>query len=407
VAVALGLVAVLAYGGARWYDAHQQELAYAQWEARSTAYAVPVPSLDPSTDAFGEDPTSASTPDDDAGAAFIRGYYADIAAHRLRAAYAASKQSVPYATFAAWYKDVRSMVVERIAPLGAAGEGKYTVTVTVRESVSTSRYAVLMDVGQDMGGWHVYGSTVRLLPSSVGTVDASTLPEAPLPVPAPLPNDLPLLVTNAEFSAALGSKHPPFVLDAREDEEYVYGNLPGAQHHIRMADVIAGRWAELPVDQPVYVLCWSGIRGKEVAEFLRGKGVPARYVEKGASGWVAWGGDWEGDITFTAVHPESRYSLVFTTADARRLADQGVVLVDARPVAKYEAWHIPGSVNVPIMSTPTASLPEVLGRVPPGSNVITVCDDYVNCFDARISGLKLEVTGSTFLGRYASPWEWR
>jgi hypothetical protein len=45
-------------------------------------------------------------------------------------------------------------------------------------------------------------------------------------------------------------------------------------------------------------------------------------------------------------------------------------------------------------------------QVAPGSRVITVCDGYVNCFDAKITGVELEQRGHTFLGRYNKPWEY-
>ena len=91
-----------------------------------------------------------------------------------------------------------------------------------------------------------------------------------------------------------------FILDAREDEEYEIGHMPGSTH-IRFADLLAGMWGDLPEDQEIYVLCWSGIRGKELTEFLRSKAVNARYIEEGADGWVADGGVWEGEIKFSKV----------------------------------------------------------------------------------------------------------
>jgi len=34
-----------------------------------------------------------------------------------------------------------------------------------------------------------------------------------------------------------------------------------------------------------------------------------------------------------------------------------------------------------------------------------VCDSFVNCFDAVLTGTELERRGHIFLGRYNSPWE--
>lgn len=72
--------------------------------------------------------------------------------------------------------------------------------------------------------------------------------------------DLPLTITNEEFLAVDNA----FVLDAREDEEYEYGFYVGSTH-IRFADILDGQWSTLPTDKVVYIMCWSGIRGSEVA----------------------------------------------------------------------------------------------------------------------------------------------
>ncbi len=98
------------------------------------------------------------------------------------------------------------------------------------------------------------------------------------------------------------------MLDAREDEEFAIGNYPGS-HHLRFADIKAGEWIQLPTDQIIYVLCWSGIRGKEVADFLRSKKILARYVERGADGWVSFGGKWLGEIKFRSVYKQDQYKV--------------------------------------------------------------------------------------------------
>jgi rhodanese-related sulfurtransferase len=171
--------------------------------------------------------------------------------------------------------------------------------------------------------------------------------------------------------------------------------------------LVAGEWIGLPTDRTIYVLCWSGIRGKEVAEFLRSKGFVARFLESGSDGWVSEGGEWNGNIKFVQKYADPRYQIVFSTAQARQYEQDGVVFVDSRPAATYDKWHIPGSVNIPIIYTATVNTETVLAQVPPSSTVVTVCDDFVSCFDAKITGVKLEQRGHTFLGRYNKPWEYR
>jgi len=215
-----------------------------------------------------------------------------------------------------------------------------------------------------------------------------------------------IMITNQEFrDSILSGKNDYLVLDAREDVEYENGYFPGSLH-IRFADLMAGRWAELPTDKFIYVICWSGIRGKEVADFLRTKAIVASYLENGADGWVEYGGEWIGGIKFLARYTDPRYQLVFSTEETRKMVQEGVVLVDTREPARFQKSHIAGSVNIPIMYTPSAELETAFGQVPAGSRVITVCDGYVNCVDAKITGVELERRGHQFLGRFNKPWEY-
>jgi rhodanese-related sulfurtransferase len=169
---------------------------------------------------------------------------------------------------------------------------------------------------------------------------------------------------------------------------------------------LAGQWEILPRDKFIYVFCWSGMRGKEVAEFLRTKNLVASYLENGADGWVNFGGTWTGGVKFSDQYPDERYQIVFSTDEVKALAAQGIFLVDTREPERFAVSHIVGSVNIPIMYTPTADLNTVFSHVPAGSSVITVCDGYINCFDAKITGVELERRGYQFLGRYNKPWEY-
>lgn len=211
---------------------------------------------------------------------------------------------------------------------------------------------------------------------------------------------LPLTVTNEEFAAT----EDAFILDAREDEEYEYGFYSGSTH-IRFADILDGQWSTLPTDRVVYVMCWSGIRGSEVAAYLREKGIVAQALEEGASGWVEDGGAWEGEVLFLSVYTGEQYTKLFSTDETKALQEEGIVLVDTRR-QEGDSQVIPGSVFVSAFYTPTPELEALLVQVPPGSRFVTICDDFVSCFDAKIVGVKLEKRGNTFLGRYASPWEY-
>ncbi|MDZ5663571.1 thioredoxin domain-containing protein [Nocardioides sp. S-58] len=78
-----------------------------------------------------------------------------------------------------------------------------------------------------------------------------------------------------------------YVVDVREADEVAGGRVPGAVH-IPMNEV-PGRVAELPKDQPVFVICQSGGRSRQVTGHLRAQGVPAVNVAGGTGGWAQRG----------------------------------------------------------------------------------------------------------------------
>jgi rhodanese-related sulfurtransferase len=215
--------------------------------------------------------------------------------------------------------------------------------------------------------------------------------------------NLPISISNEDFST-IESTHP-FTLDARENEEYDIGHYPNSTH-IRFADLLNGDWQKLPTDQTVYVFCWSGIRGKMVADFLRTKNIVARYFESGADGWVKDGGTWDGEIAFSSKYSADQYKRLYNSAEVHAAVDSGTLLVDTRQKADYDKSHIGGSINISALFTPSVELAYQLANVAPTASIITVCNDFVSCFDAKIVGVRLEALGHTFLGRYSTPWDY-
>ncbi len=214
-----------------------------------------------------------------------------------------------------------------------------------------------------------------------------------------MPIDSEITVNNEDFEKLLKSDPNIFILDAREDEEYEIGHMPGSTH-IRFADLLAGMWGDLPEDQEIYVLCWSGIRGKEVTEFLRSKAVNARYIEEGADGWVADGGVWDGEIKFSKVYGDARYNEMLSKTEFEKEVENGAFIVDSRVQENYLKSHMEGSINLPLIYTPSKDIEKLLDSVPEGKSVITICDGWVSCFDAKMTGIKLEKKGHKFIGRY-------
>lgn len=215
------------------------------------------------------------------------------------------------------------------------------------------------------------------------------------------------IVSNRELKEIIESwKSDYMILDAREDIEYTIGGIPWSTH-IRFADLKNGEWSNLPKDRHIYVICWSGMRGKEVHTFLSKQWVSNRYLEKWVDDWVKSGGVWRWEIKFSHIYSDPRYSQVLSTANTQWKVSDGVLLVDVRSPQKYKDYHISWSISVPLMETPSSQVDTILAQVPPRKKIITICDEYINCFTAKIVWIELEKRGAIFIGRYNKPWEWK
>ncbi len=401
VAVGVAILALSA-GGAWLYGRYAQKQALNEWLVQDKQYqqgdqeststpAISGDNLDQLTLGNAALPTAMNAQPDDAVAQFILRYYNAIATQQFTDAYTMSKKSVPFETFKTWYASTTAISINKLQRID---DKRSSLELTLTEGAVPTRYGVLMDVRLDSNGkpLQVEHSLVRVLSQSI------------VPQYFETQQQLPEAISNLDFQSVLKDTQAQYlVLDARENIEFENGHFPNATH-VRFADLKSGRWIELPTDRPIYVFCWSGIRGKEVVEFLRSKKILARYLENGANGWVASGGSWNGDVAFLKAYTDDRYKRVFTLDELKANLAKGVLLVDTRPPNSFSTWHIPGSINIPLMSTPSISVEQAFSQVPAHSMVISVCDGYINCFDAKLTGVELERRGHTFLGRFAEPW---
>ncbi|NNN09341.1 MAG: rhodanese-like domain-containing protein [Acidimicrobiaceae bacterium] len=93
------------------------------------------------------------------------------------------------------------------------------------------------------------------------------------------------LVPVSSFAAAHADG--AFVLDVREPEEYLAGHVPGAR--LVPLATVSDALRDLPVSQPIYVICQSGSRSQIAAQHLNRAGRDARSVIGGTSGWISAG----------------------------------------------------------------------------------------------------------------------
>lgn len=76
----------------------------------------------------------------------------------------------------------------------------------------------------------------------------------------------------------------PFLLDVRTEKEWEAAHIDGA-HHIH-GGLLEDRFAEVPKDRPVAVICGSGYRGSIAASFLKREGY--QDVSNVLGGMTAW-----------------------------------------------------------------------------------------------------------------------
>ncbi len=74
-----------------------------------------------------------------------------------------------------------------------------------------------------------------------------------------------------------------FLLDVREDDEWVAGHAPDAMH-LKLGE-LAARNAEVPRDREVYLICRGGARSAYAAQVLASQGWQAINVADGMTGY--------------------------------------------------------------------------------------------------------------------------
>ena len=77
------------------------------------------------------------------------------------------------------------------------------------------------------------------------------------------------------------------IIDVREPGEYTEGHVPGAPL-IPLGDVME-RVDEFPATDEVLIICKSGGRSRQAAQYLRGQGIDAINIAGGTMGWIEAG----------------------------------------------------------------------------------------------------------------------
>jgi rhodanese-related sulfurtransferase len=77
------------------------------------------------------------------------------------------------------------------------------------------------------------------------------------------------------------------LIDVRQPDEYEEAHVPGAV--LIPMDEMPERVDDIPMDEPVYIVCQTGARSERVAEWLLRQGYDATNVVGGTSAWMRAG----------------------------------------------------------------------------------------------------------------------
>lgn len=175
------------------------------------------------------------------------------------------------------------------------------------------------------------------------------------------------LISWTDLFAKIDAGDDLYIVDIRSNADYAINHIDGAFNAAWGAD-LASKVDLLPLDQTVYIYCYSGQTAGQTIALLRLLGVDAYSVKSGyVNGDAATQTEFLSNVasempdagakfdqaTLTFVKDyfndiPSDGSHIITANDARLLIEAGdVTVVDIRSTADYALGHIDGAINIP------------------------------------------------------------
>jgi rhodanese-related sulfurtransferase len=317
----------------------------------------------------------------DENSQFVASYYEMLEKKQMSAAIAMTGATKSESELLSWYQDV---IHVHLFQMNVVSENRRSLVVGLREKGSLTLYDVIQEVTL------YQGRPVKLkLVSSKETKKIDIVETV---------NRNPLSISNATFDLWQKEQKDFAVLDAREDLEYSYGHFPDSIH-ARQADVMATPEKFLPKDKPIVVFCFSGGRGSEVAHALREKGYDAYALEDGVKGWVEdFQGKWIGKHRFWDAYPT--YARIQYRKEYDALNKLNTVTIDASEPFLQAAIKMPSDYVLPLFSTTNDRVKETLASIPKDKSVIVICQEYTDCFGAKLIAQMLDTSGYDVMGAY-------
>jgi len=319
----------------------------------------------------------------------INFYYSYINEKNLEKAYNISTKTIKFNTFKAWYEDIEYLKINSIAKIQWAKDW-YKIDLNIKENWKITNFVVFKYL------WKTQNQELKIIKSK--TVKKIKLWNNILSK---------VTISNKNFSDIYNNfiknnfnSSEIYILDAREDLEVEVGYMPWSKH-IRFAELKNWWYYKLDKNKTIYVYCWSGIRWKEVALFLKSKWFDAISLEDGAKWWYNFWGNWKWEINFSSKFNKKNYKKLFMKDSLKNKIEEWTILVDVRDFVKYKNNHLKNSINIPLVNLPKKDWEKYIVKIEKKSKIITVCDNYVNCFYAKVVWIELEKRGFEFEGRYS------
>ncbi len=158
-----------------------------------------------------------------------------------------------------------------------------------------------------------------------------------------MPADLISSISTTELTPLLDANDPPYLLDVREPDEVADWSIPGV-HNIPLGE-LPSRFAEVPHDARVVVICALGSRAQLGAEILAKENVASQVLDGGMAAWARTYDRVEatfGDATVVQIRRRGKgcLSYVIGSGATAIVIDPSSDLENYEDVARLHGWHI-------------------------------------------------------------------
>jgi rhodanese-related sulfurtransferase len=207
-------------------------------------------------------------------------------------------------------------------------------------------------------------------------------------------------VTWQEFkSLARGTDY--LILDIRDSYAYQAGYFPGSTH-MRLADLLHGRWTELEdfKDKPILLICFLGTTGTIASDFLSAQGFTNLYIPEGGLQETLRRESVPFVGTSRFAHHEEMIDRL-SVDEASALVDTGAKVIDVRSPEMYSEPS-PITPDEPFFREfkTTSQIDEFVSQLQKDTTYLSVCNSDASCYQAEMLLHDFKANGITAGGTF-------